>query len=331
MHHRITLLIALLTVTLHGGVSFAQEAAEVTVSAELSAEPSAEPSETEGAVEEVDPARERASVRFRRGVVFYESSDYRAALNEFRLAYEIAPNYRVLFNLAQASFQLHDYAEAKNWFEEYLESGGDEIPEERRGHVERELRTLQQYVSTLDLRTNPEGVEISIDDQLVGTTPLAEPVLLSAGRREVSARLAGYAPETRVVDLAGGEAASLELALVPLSSSEAPRRLGASFWVSLIATSGVALAAVTTGALSLGANSDLDDELQRFPGVAADIESARDRVDRLTLATDILIGVVGVGTLVTILTGIFGRTVDEDGQEDEVTVRATGNGLRVTF
>lgn len=333
---RTTVLIALLMVMHQGSICFAQEVSETPAPAEESPDQNERAAaETDVAQETPDPAREQASMRFRRGVAFYESGDFRAALNEFRRAYEIAPNYRVLFNLAQASFQLHDYAEAKSWFEEYLASGGDEIPVERREHVEGELRTLAQYVSTLDLRTDPEGVEISIDDQLIGTTPLAEPVLLSAGRREVSARLAGYAPETRVVDLAGGEAANLELTLVPLSSSEAPRRLGPSFWVSLITTSGAALAAVTTGVLSLSADSDFQDQLQMFPGTAADIESARDRVNRLSLATDILIGVVGVGALVTILTGIFARTTDEADDEDPeleaVTIRPAGNGVRITF
>jgi tetratricopeptide (TPR) repeat protein len=73
----------------------------------------ATPARAESAPEEVDPAaRKEASERFRRGVKLYRDADYVAALVEFKRAYELAPNFRVLYNLGQTSRQLKDYAAA---------------------------------------------------------------------------------------------------------------------------------------------------------------------------------------------------------------------------
>lgn len=290
----------------------------------------ATPSQPEAASGEDDTAS--ASVRFRRGVQFYEAGDHRAALIEFQRAYEIAPNYRVLFNLGQASFQLHDYAEARLAFERYLQEGGAEVSEERRAEVGRELDTLRQYVSSLTIAVNVEGAQISVDNQFVGTSPLDTPLTLSAGRREVSVSLEGYAPIDRVVDLAGGEDASLDLSLVSITSVSVvvPSRLSAGFWASLVGTSVVALSAVTTGILTVQANSDLDSDLQRFPVTEGEIQASRQRVERLALSTDILIGTLALGAVTTLLLGIFGRT-SQEGESEDVAIRPTSNGFRVTF
>ncbi len=303
--------------------AFAQEQAATPEGSESEAASEADSQQTD---------RERASVRFRRGVDFYAAGDFRAALIEFRRANEIAPNYRVLYNIGQASFQLHDYAEAKAFFEQYLREGGDEIDEARRAEVEAELATLAQYVSELSIEVNVEGAEVSVDEQVVGTSPLYEPVSLSAGRRRVQAQLEGYAPVERVVDLAGGETQTLELDLVPLAADANPTtttRLSPVFWVSLATTAAAALGAVTTGVLSLGADSDLDSELAQFPVDATAVANQRDKVDRLTLTTDILLAVAGVGAVVTLFVGIFGQQTVT--LEDTARVEPTANGFRVRF
>lgn len=327
------LVLALTVLVAFASIAHAQApAGDDDASAEAAAETGAE---AEAVAPEEPTDRQRAGDRFRRGVELYAAGDYRAALIEFQRAYEIAPNYRVLFNLGQASFQLHDYAEAKRSFERYLEEGGGEISEDRRTEVELELSTLAQYISTLDVVVNVDGAEISVDGQIVGTSPLGDPAALSAGRREVIVSLEGYGPVTRVVDLAGGEQATVEIDL--LSLTEMPTKLSTGFWVAAIATGAVAIGAITTGVLALQANSDLDDKLNTFPNDPDAIASAQDTVQTLTLTTDILLAGVGVGIIATVLIGIFARSTDDSADEDDdadaeaVAIRPTANGVLVAF
>src|SRR5580698_10681100 len=67
----------------------------------------------------------QASEHFDRGVAMYGEADYRAALVEFKKAYEIAPNAAVLYNLGQTYYQLQNYAEALGAFQQYLAQSGD--------------------------------------------------------------------------------------------------------------------------------------------------------------------------------------------------------------
>ena len=50
---------------------------------------------------ETEPALGEARERFQRGVDLYKEGSFDAALAEFNKAYELAPNFRVLYNMAQ--------------------------------------------------------------------------------------------------------------------------------------------------------------------------------------------------------------------------------------
>jgi PEGA domain-containing protein len=69
------------------------------------------------------------------------------------------------------------------------------------------------------ITTNVPGSEIAIDDIVVGTTPLREPLRVMPGRHKITVRHEGYVARTRFVDLDATNAGSLEVAL---TSSRAP-------------------------------------------------------------------------------------------------------------
>ncbi len=163
---------------------------------------------------EPSPALEEAQGRFRQGLQLYAEDDFRAALVEFQRAYELAPSYRILFNIAQVQFELRDYPAALRSFERYLADGGARIADSRRKSVESDIEQLRARIAHLFITANKEGAEVFIDDVLVGTTPLTTNIAVSAGRRKITARLTDYLPTTRVVDVAGGDSLPVHLPLV---------------------------------------------------------------------------------------------------------------------
>src|SRR5262245_24707637 len=70
--------------------------------------------------------------RFERGIELYEEGDMDAALVELRRAYELAPSYKLLFNIGQVHLQKSDYASALDAFERYLAQGGENVATKRR-------------------------------------------------------------------------------------------------------------------------------------------------------------------------------------------------------
>jgi len=269
-----------------------------------------------------DEKRE-ASERFQRGVKFHKDAEYQAALIEFKRAYELAPNYLVLYNLGQTSRELKDHAGALRYFERYLAAGGKEIAAKRRRDVEQWVEELRPKVARVTLGTAPEGAEITVDDVVVGVTPLSEPLVLNAGRRKINATLSGHMPVQRFVDLAGSEEVKVALELTPLLASAPqgappaqaatppvaapppappPRREGTSAlpWVGLAATGALAVGWGVLGVMTLGAQSDFEDELDRRTTSGA-VDDARSKARTLALATDIVAGVTVVSATLTVV------------------------------
>src|SRR5688500_14271446 len=57
---------------------------------------------------------------FNRGVEYVHDGDLKGALIEFKRAYAVSPNYRVLYNLGQVANALGRYTEAQDYFQRYL-------------------------------------------------------------------------------------------------------------------------------------------------------------------------------------------------------------------
>lgn len=269
-------------------------------------------------------AQEEGRLRFKRGVELFKEGDFRAALVEFKRAYEVAPSYRILYNLGQTSYELQDYAGALQAFERYLKEGGAEVPPERRTEVEAEVKKLQGRVAYLSIEVNEAGAQITIDDVQVGTAPLTSPLLVSAGQRRIAASKAPLLPASQVVEVAGGDQRKIRLELVnpnarvapPPSASAAPEASSAApppapsapassssnagLWIGLGATTLLAGGAVVTGLLARSAENERNNELGRFPGNASKLKDQASRAKTFALTSDILSGLALVGAGFTI-------------------------------
>jgi hypothetical protein len=272
------------------------------------AQPAAGPQAQEAARE----ARER----FQRGVELYKEGDFRAALLEFRHAHRLSPNYIVLFNIGQAHYELRDYAGAKAAFESFLKEGGAAVSPERRRQVEAELARLASRVAFIEVKTNAEGAEVSVDDVPAAKTPLSGPLVVSAGRRKLTLTKAPAPPVTRYVDVAGGVHETVELALptAPAPALAAPERRDAidarpapeplpsyaPVWVGVAATGALGMGTLAAGLFSLSAQDRLDRRLDRAPADEAGVEELRDEVRRWSLATDIAGGATALAAGITL-------------------------------
>ena len=284
-----------------------------------------------GVVHAEPAAQAEGRAHFKRGVDFYKEGDYRSAMIEFKRAYELAPNYKVLYNLGQTSLELQDYAAALRSFERYLSDGGKDVAAARRAQVEGDIEKLKKRVARIEVTTNVPDAEVFLDDVSVGKTPLSAPIAVSAGRRKVSAVKAGITA-MRVVDIAGGDSLTVALEIVEptmvtqapapsapsrspepssspartaeplqtsifLSSAPPAQSSGSTgVWIGITATGVLAAGTVATGLLALNAKKDFDNTVARYGVDPQTVDDARQKTRTLALVTDILGGA-------TILTG----------------------------
>lgn len=169
-----------------------------------------------------DKSVDDAKTRFKRGADYYDEGNFRAALIEFERAYQLLPNYKILYNIGQVRLQLLEYARAQEAFSRYLKEGGSDVNASRREEVNRELDRLKTRVGRIAVSTT-DGAEVLLDDESIGTAPLPGPVVANTGRHKVTVVVPGKAAESRVVEVAG-----LETSTVSLGKEEVSARVASA-------------------------------------------------------------------------------------------------------
>jgi hypothetical protein len=152
-----------------------------------------------------------AAAHFRRATALYTEADYASALAEFKRAYDLSPRWEVLFNVGQSYFQLRDYANALTTLRRFDAEGGDRISRDDRATLDAELPDLVTRVAHVSIASNVDGATVWVDDEIIGTTPLRGPVLVSAGNRKIAASQEGRARVEQRLAVVGGDALTLHL------------------------------------------------------------------------------------------------------------------------
>lgn len=300
---------------------------------------------------------EEAGKRFQNGVSLYRDGSFDAALAEFSRAYEIQPDYRVLYNIGQVQAERSDFVAAVTAFRKYLEEGGGEVPRQRRSDVESEIARLEARIATLQIDTNVAGAEVWVDGTSQGKLP-RDKVLVNAGIRRITVKKSGFKPVEETLTLTGGETRKLKVSLESEATSSAnvppPQRDSSAtkvvtidsfpqsepetsspnvgFWISLAATGIAAGGTVAFALITQKANDDYDKELQTFPGSASRLSDARDTLKRDALITDICAGVAVLGLGSTVFfaaTGGKKRTHASSANQLTVSTGPAGLGWQV--
>jgi hypothetical protein len=268
-----------------------------------------------------DPKKDAAKLEEARahrdkGLKLYKDGAYEAALVEFERAYELAPTWRLHYNIALIHKAMNDFAGALDRFERYLSEGAAEVPPDKKKEVGQEITALRAKIGTLRVTVKPAeaaDVEIALDDVPIGKAPLDKPVIVNPGKRRVSATRPGGVPVTKVVSVAAGETidVSLELPappviaepLKPPKEASPPRAQVSSSgpWIGLGVAGGLVVVGTVTGVLALSASSKLGDLRDGGPSTRADLDAQQRTVRAWSITTDVLF----VGAIATASVSLY--------------------------
>jgi hypothetical protein len=124
-----------------------------------------------------DDPRGDARAHYARGLELAAQNGYAEALREFNEAYNISPQFAVLYNIAQAHIALGQTAEAIEALARYLRDGGDRVSPLRRAQVERQIAWLRSDLP------NPEALS---EAEAARTTAAAAGAAAGAASAEAS-------------------------------------------------------------------------------------------------------------------------------------------------
>lgn len=199
-----------------------------------------------------DASRTEARERFDRGLELFNERRFDAALAEFERAYAIAPAAPVLYNLARVHAALGHAVAASDAFERYLRDATDLTPQ-RRASVTQDLERQRARVARIVIVANVRGATVSLDGVDVATTPLAEPLRVTAGSHTVGVRAASYDSAQRAVTLAGNVSETMEFTL-----TQVVRRRGAVRVTSVLRDVEVRVDGHSVGRTPLGETLSLE-------------------------------------------------------------------------
>lgn len=315
---RIALAIALSLPVIPLAVSAQQPAGAAAGAAPAATGPSAT------SAEPTKEAKEEASRRFKRGIELFGEGDYRAALVEFKRAYELAPNYNVLYNIGNVYFQLQDYANALTSFEKYLSDGSSNIDAKRRADIEKDIEKLRTRVARIDITTSVPDADITIDDLPIGKTPFTKPLIVNPGRHKITATKEGRTTASKTVEVASFDALNVALDLPdavtkPVETNTPPPPPPTATvtttappppppppqksipWAGWGVTAAAAVGAGVTGGLALSKNSELADLRKPDSGATKkQLEDTASSTATMALVSDIFTGAAVVAGVVTL-------------------------------
>jgi tetratricopeptide (TPR) repeat protein len=294
-----------------------------------------------------DPVKD-AGERYQRGLTLYADGEFLLALVEFERAYELSPNYRVLYNIGQVRIQLGRYAKGREALEAYLAQGGTEIPAERSAAVNKDLAMLAERTADLQLTSNEAGADISLDGHLVGSSPLSAPLVVDAGEHTLQIHKAGFYDLSRSVTLAGRDHIALDLHLSKLPEN-APRVVverhtervvttkpaRTSMWVGWAATGTLAVTAGVIGYLGVSKANELESIRTDYGVTRSKLDDTKSSARTLLVISDLTAGaaavVGGVSLYLTLSSPSAERAPGQraSSQRGPVAVAISPRGLRL--
>jgi len=283
-----------------------------------------------GATNASGDAVERARAYYDRGLQLFAEESYDAALFEFERAYELAPSFKILYNMGRIQRQQNNYAAAIRSYERYLREGGPSIPADRRAEVEKELTVLRPRVAEITVKVNVDDADVYADDipvctatiesTCVGRSPLRAPILVNGGRHKITASKKGYVTGTSIISVVGADKLEVKLDLVSLDRPvtmpnpwKVPTLIGWSVTGAFLIGAGV------TGFLALKAQDDQDATLARQGATRQELDDARDKTVTLGGVTDALF--IGSAVAATVSTYFTVRALRWKSNSQEANVQ----------
>jgi hypothetical protein len=155
----------------------------------------------QGATDEATTSMARA--RFKEGVGYYDKGQFELARVSFLQAYALKKHPAILLNLAWSCIKSGHALEAARYFKQFLTDAKD-ITDKQRADANDGLSQAHAKLGELDV-TGAPGLDVSIDGDHVGTTPLAEPALVDIGAHSVHVRAPDGTVDMQSITVLGGE------------------------------------------------------------------------------------------------------------------------------
>ncbi len=154
-----------------------------------------------------------ARAEYEAGRILYADKDFANAIVKFQKAHELSNDPRLLWNVAVCQKNLRRYGKMLRTIKRYRQEADSMLTEGERAQAVEIIKTVEQFVSALKLTSTEAGADVFVDDEKLGTTPLAEPIIVDVGTRRIRVAKAGFKEVTISREIVGGGEVAVGVAL----------------------------------------------------------------------------------------------------------------------
>ncbi|WP_437639672.1 PEGA domain-containing protein [Sorangium sp. So ce854] len=138
------------------------------------------------------------------GTALFKEGDYAGALARFERAHELSRDHRLLWNVALCQKNLRRYAKMLATLRRMEAEAGAALSARDRQDIADLIQAAGAFVSHLEITSSEPGATVFVDDEPVGTTPLAAPVPIDIGERRIRVSKPGFVDLVRQEKVVGG-------------------------------------------------------------------------------------------------------------------------------
>ncbi len=136
--------------------------------------------------------KEEAKTHFQNGFSMMELEDFAGAAVEFEASVAKFPTKNAMFNLGMCLKAMHKYPRALQVFRNILTQFGGDLDSEMQSEVRKNIASINKMIAQMEVNTNIPGASVLVDGEVVGTTPLGQPLVIGAGEHRIRVSLVGY-------------------------------------------------------------------------------------------------------------------------------------------
>ncbi len=139
--------------------------------------------------------------------------DFASALIKFQSAYDNSKDPRLLWNVAFCHKNLRHYAKVLVTLKRYLDEGGTVLTANDKKEAQDLMALIEPFTTRATFRVNEAGAAITVDDELLGTSPLPAPALLDIGERRIRVVKDGFRSFEKALPVGGNNEVNVDVTL----------------------------------------------------------------------------------------------------------------------
>jgi len=176
-----------------------------------------------------EAARVAARAKVQEGARVFERGQMADALARFDEAYALFPSALIQYNRAQALRGMGRNIEAADALEQFL-AEAPAAGRDKRAEAQQDLAELRRKLGSIRIACAVAGAMVVLDGREIGETPLAKPVRVDVGKRDLTVRKAGRQTFHASVDVTPQSEQKVEVALeavpAPIELNRTPAPVG---------------------------------------------------------------------------------------------------------